>query len=902
LEDGKEIDDAEAEEQAKDVQGQEAIIPEEVLEAVNKAEADQYMKEHFFFADPDNPLDQGYTLAWRLGDLNSALRLIPDDISANANRLLQGLEDYRIQDTWEGNFNRMDTMRAMAYADWGKFGGLMRRLILSPAERGHMAYLNTLGVWEQRYQTLEEESGLASIKPNFLNLPAKNKFHNTTWKLMDAYKQEYTSKTNRVIAGIEEIADILQGYSREEQNILLNWARGLRLFWDEVLTVQNAFRVKYGQEAIPYHDSYVTWCYEPNVWARAMGFFYANSLRPDFLTDPTVTPDFIHPASSFVAHSYEREGGLKNYSKVKDVRRLFLDYADVAARDMFFTGIIKNTKAYVPFVEKTAPNFAHWLMNWVSESYAGQASFFSRAIRKTPFGIFVRPIVQLRRLVTRAVFPLNWSWNFFVQTSSLALTVQQQGAANMFRGAAKYIFDRKARKLVQENCYSYIIKQRRLGSVVYQDIGQNITYMENLRRSPLEKAEQLANFLTRAIEDNLTGISCAAGLVRGQQLGLTGRALIDYASEAGAKSQSMYNIQNVPGVLRAKEIGALFPFQTFAFEALNSISELSNIKFLRAGTYETVAANSVEGQGLIQNRMKHFAEFMAAIFVLNVIGEMAIDRKPWQPTSFIPMWSIIMGGIDPHNQWNYPLPYRYALEAQEGIKNWIEVGDTRRFRNWVIRYHTPAGVQSVRTIDAILALTSGEVREVPEERGMEGDVMFKVKPEEWFRAIFTGIYTTEGGKEYSRTHFEGLDSTTRAILEKFDEEEEQLGTSVDGQYYTLSDFSNFVMTQMESQNIPRWQIAEEGFGFSDLARFRVYCDVMWTEYYNLPNDQKLDYRRQNPYVDASLVFWERVQNPRTETAKEELGEIFKMFNVDDNPRWHMRGLPIIPEEFYLLPE
>lgn len=896
------VDERVAEQQSEVIQGQEeSTIPPEKVVTKSEQEANDFVTETFFHADKENPIDMAFTAAMYTGNMDEALKLMPDDIKEEVVKRIEAkFPDITFQDADESVLNATDTKRVISFGDWGKFGGYLQRYVLSPAERGYMAYLNIRGVWEHRYHQMLEDTGFNKLRPSFIRRGAKKKFHEDTWKLMDNYKQEYVNLTNKKILKKAKIKKILKDYTAEEQEILLNWARELRTLWDEVLTVQNAFRVKYGLNEIPYHESYVKWAYEPNIWGRLMGIFYDGKLNPDFVRDTATTPDFImpklRPGQQFVPHALAREGGLAGYDKIMDVERLFLDYTDVAARDIFFTPILQNVKAHIPIIERSAPGLAGWMIDWAAESFAGSRNWVSRAINKTPFRYAVHPFVHLRRRLTMAVFPLNWQWNFFIQTSSIALTVLQAGTRNTTKAGLLWFINGKNRQLIKENCYSYIVKQKRAGSLVYQDIGSQVQRVENARRGVGENLEYYMNFLTRIIEDNITGISCYAGLLKGQKMGLQGRALIDYASEMGAKTQSMYNLQNVPGILRSREVGAVVPFQTFCFEAMNAVREMSGVKYLKTGAYETVAADSIEGKALIRNRLLHFFEFMGAIYVINIIAGLAIGRKPWQPNSFIPMSNLLVAGTQPHNPWNYPFPVRYINELWTSFGEGMEYGNWHGMFDWMVRYHVPGGVQASRTMEGIMAVIQGQVTDVA------GDEMFQVEPNEWFKAIFLGVYSTQGGKDWKRTNIVGLEKSTRMVLDELDKYYAQLGTSVGGEYYTLSNYGTDALKLFEDNYIPQWQVMDEDLGFPDLARFRLYCDIMWTEYYGLPVGDRQEYRRDNPYVDATLLFWERAQAARSYQAKEYLDELFKQFGVNVNPYMHTKGRAEIPEWFKLLPE
>lgn len=878
-----------AEEQAENLEGyQEAVVTiDDVARAAR--EALEHIDVHFFSADGSNPLDIAATAAWKLGSIEEYVRLLPPDIYDNVS---QEFKDADFADVAEWNLNSMDTIRAFSAIDRGHFGGVARRKVLSPTERLHMAYFNIYGVIELKYLKLEQSVGLD--RPSWYKFRRKKKFNSDSFTLMENISQTDPNVETSELLQRDTIKEAVKDYSREQQEAMVNWAKGLRTLWDELITNQNAVRVKLGLEPIEYRDNYVSWVYEPNLWARFLGL----RLKPDFVRETAVAPDFIKPTEPFVAHALAREGGLAGYTKIKDVRKLFLDYADTAARDMFFTPIVMNAKAHAYALREKGFNASsRWMLDWATESYAGMPSFVSRATRKSMFAPLRRPLISLRRNLTRAVFPLNWSWNFFVQTSSIALTVGQYGVRNTIMGS-QYLWNPPIRKLINEDCFSHIIKKRAEGSIVYQDLGATISRFQYVGRTPMQTVEMAMNYLTRAIETNITGVSCYAAYREGQRKGLTGRALIDYASEGGAKTQSMYNMQNVPGTLRSPEVGAVFPFQTFCFEAMNFVRELSGIKQFKAGAYETIAADTIEGQGLVKNRVKHFLSFMAAIYVLNIIGDFAIDRRPWQPTSFIPFVGIMMSGLDPYNVWYYPMPVRYVAEFTRGVQDIIEYGNWRRLRAWTLRYHTLGGVQVSRTIDGIIASTEG--REV---KDVSGGVMFEFedKPLEYMKAITMGVYQTEAGREYRERSFEGADPTTVRLIKDIVKLEEQLGDDVRGKYYTLGSYGADVLTKLKAVDIPQWQTFGEETGYPLLFQFRLYCDIMWEEYYGILGGDRLKYRKNNPYIDASLYFWEKVGTLRSDGAKDLLEGLFREF-IEGNPRAHWRGLPVIPEEIKLLPE
>ena len=364
------------------------------------------------------------------------------------------------------------------------------------------------------------------------------------------------------------------------------------------------------------------------------------------------------------------------------------------------------------------------------EAYAGKQPSISKGLNESFVGPFLPAAIALRRSLTRSVFPLNWPWNFFIQTSSIALTLKNHGVTSTLQGL-EYLVNPRIRNQVKSTIYSSIIKSRSGGKFTRQDIGGGIGVTDKLERSAVETVEGWANFLTNLIEDNLNGISIRAAHHDGVRRGLKGRALAEFSSEGGSKTQSMYNLEDLPGTLRSKEVGAAFPFQTFAFEVFNTIRELGLPGLGRTGAFKHH-----------NNRMVGLAYWFSAMLALNVVGDKLNNRQPWQLSSAVPFFSIMLMGADPGNAWNLPLPIKYGADLKKGIEDVYKYGSWTKLRSWGIRYHMIGGIQINRTLLGIEAVADGEVTSAA------GKKLFNVSPDEWKKAISQGVYSTSEGKEY----------------------------------------------------------------------------------------------------------------------------------------------------------
>ena len=529
---------------------------------------------------------------------------------------------------------------------------------------------------------------------------------------------------------VNSVDHLMTKFTQAEKLQIVGVAKDTRILLDNLLRIQNAVRTRRGQTVIGQIQNYRPHIRQSNIWSK-IGM---SDLPARELADAPLPPDFIKPNAPFNPRAKPRTGGLEGYEKIRNIERLVNDYIETARKDIFYTNIIQNGKAHIRALRAKGglDNAAEALEEWLMEAYAGKAPAITRVASKG--GPVTSSALRLRRALTRSVFPLNWTWNAFVQTSSIALTVKRYGAISTVQGL-DFLANPTARHAVRQHAYSSIIKRRGAGKAALQDVGPGIGDTAAVQRSALDRVESAANFFTNIIEDNMTGISVRAAYHDGWRRGLRGRALWEYASEGGSKTQSMYNLEDLPGILRAKEVGAVFPFQTFAFEVMNTVRESGIPGLGRVGA-------RVE-----RNRAVALFQWMGAIVATNMVIDQVSGRSPWQLSSFIPFWSVMGAGLDAGNTWNYPLPVKYVADLKKGISDVTRHGNWNRIRAWAMRYHMPAGTQAERMVRGIevVAQDEGEVSNVT---GKELFTIDTSNAKEVISAILGGIYTTSPGKEY----------------------------------------------------------------------------------------------------------------------------------------------------------
>jgi hypothetical protein len=668
-----------------------------------------------------------------------------------------------------------DPTRMLQAIDQGVFGGAVQRYILWGTRRTDIVSKRFAEAHKALYRKIQEQYGMTDslteqLTPGIGPLRAVKRTKMLRSLAGDVLEKISSNDVNVPVGSLlsrPSIARLLTTITSQEKENVIGFAQRTRSFFDDLLVKQNLMRTTRGQDPIPYIENYRPWVAERNIWSR-VGFERETSAQ---LAAKIEIPDFVTPQVWFNPRAQPRRAGRTDYWKERDLQMLAGDYVETASKDIFYTNIIQNAKAYIKQMRsrKGMGGAAKGVERWIMESYAGTkpriSKFAISAEEKVPGDIPIRRgMFAIRKNLTRAVFPFNWSWNLATQTASTANAFMRYGLVRTVQGLS-YVTNDATRREVLDNAYSVFVKRRRAGRAVYQDAGGDT--MAQIELTPIEKAEDLANFITNTLEDNLTGISTQAARKEGESLGLRGRALWEYASEGGAKTQSMYNLADMPGLLRAPEVGALAPFQTFAFDMMNNVLEAMPFVpgRLRVGAYAgvrlptgQVVATAISGT--TQNRLKALARWVAGITAFAMASDYALGRQPWKLSSFLPFYGFVLEGYVAGNPYNKPLPARYVYDFTKAIQAYTKYGDWTKLRTWFIGYHALGGTQINRTIKGIEAVAEGEVTDI------RGETLFDTEPPEgwesargkWeaFKAITQGPYAVVEGRAYKEELKGGL--------------------------------------------------------------------------------------------------------------------------------------------------
>jgi len=522
-----------------------------------------------------------------------------------------------------------------------------------------------------------------------------------------------------------------KGFTKFDANEI-TWAQEVRLMLNDIHDEANIGRLKSGRQEIGFIDKYMSHMKQRNtVWDDFTSRMRGKDIDID---GQAPLPDFIHPNAPANPHAKTRTGAGNRYNR--DAFDVVDAYIRNMERDIYNTPIIENIKVHATAIRDAGhPVNARYLESWASEAFAGIPGAIDRAISLTPRN--ARRLDTARGALHKAVFPFNFAWNGFVQTSSTALTAARYGR-HLLPGMKDWFGSKKFREQLFDETYSLQMKNRQRGSAIYQDLDKPIKLD---RFSKFERVEQVGAYLGRVIEHNLTGMSAAAARRKGLAKGLKGQDLRNFQSDGGALTQSMYNIEDLPGNLRNKSLKTAIPFQSFSHELFNLAREV---------------AGTVGAPQKVSERLGTGIRLFGAALVVNSITEKAIGRELFGAESFVPFAGPALGGIKRKFEGkdfggNTPLVLVDIAEGvMEGFVDYLRSGDTRKLRRALVTYGTAAGgvsggVQLNRIYETIEAIANGG--DVEDARGntkfnIEGDIG---------RALLLGPSKTLAGREFSES-------------------------------------------------------------------------------------------------------------------------------------------------------
>jgi len=539
------------------------------------------------------------------------------------------------------------------------------------------------------------------------------------------------------------IKDVLSAKTIKAMGVtpdVVNQAVALRKWYDESHDEQNIARRMRDQKEIPYHRNYSPQILrDATIWEQIT---MTGKTAEDVFGKKAPIPDYIRPNKPFNPREMARKAGIRYEDRIKSATELAGRYLSTAAKDIFNTSIIQNNKAFIQQLEAMGyEKPARYLADWTSQAYAGIMPSIDRALMLGETPKARKGMMKWNQVRNLAVFPLNVGWTLGTQIKSFAMTIGRYGSVNITRGFYQWLKP-SVRRQAAEDYYSFIVKSAKQGKVTRQDAKNLIGEEVKIRRTKGEIARDLTTLFLEEMEKLLTGTSIRAAHLHGKKRGLTGEALKNYASDGGAKTQSMYNDEDKPLFLTNLTVKTVTPYQTYCYETMNTLREWAG----RTGTPPDSKMYAIWS----------LVRYLAAMAVMNQI-EASIRGRKWSWLRLVPMpfSELWLSPIYKHftKEWlpggsGLLSPVETASRLAKGIDDVLETGSWRKLRNELIKYGpglflVPAGVQWARLVDGIITYSQGGVYD------RRGKLLFKMKdPQDLARAIFTGVWSTKGGQEY----------------------------------------------------------------------------------------------------------------------------------------------------------
>lgn len=711
----------------------------------------------------------------------------------------------RLGDTQKGLFATAGRNIMAATMGGGTFYNLIERFIVFPNRQMDLAFLRWSTEWKKRYA---EWVSRWNIEPRSEHARQMGRW------LEQSYEKDgeffYPVGAEAHIQALAEYRALMDELHSEVDSVRIKQGRAplgyIQAYWPHVLERTKAARLILEEDAEPY-----------------------DSIIHDYARTPPVQA---------------RVGKLEEADLEYDVTAGVMDeYIDFIGRDMFHTENLRYNKAYIEALEAESmrrknigrPGLDNMIADLTEYNEIGYSNRrpavtkgFENVLGGIPAARFVRDkMVQLHRQLQKATFLYNWKWSMRIQGQSFFLIPVRYGIKNTFK-AIKLTREAGWKARAKEELYALEAKNIREGGMAAGVTGgklggkgegilqkKGILVEKLMRETPggwrigraADVAEQAGTWLSRYFEENLSMVAAAAAEIDGQSRNLEGRALTEYKNTAIMRTQSMYNFEDRAGLLQAKEVGALVPFQSFAFEMFNWMREIgivdfdamngkiANIPLVGKRTADALERFGIAGAPL--GRVGHYAEldlnksqfarmtwslrFHVAMRLMALTGisqlfahNIGLDEdeedpygpnkvtayarqlmgtdEPWGPEVFVPFSSVLSGG-------NYGrsgsgiLPAQYVSDLTRSVSRILQYGDPEYFWRWFARYHVPGGSQLNRIRMGVDAMMEGEVTDI------DGRTMFKVDggftsgDEAWttFLALYGGPAATPEGSLYYNT-------------------------------------------------------------------------------------------------------------------------------------------------------
>ncbi len=447
-----------------------------------------------------------------------------------------------------------------------------------------------------------------------------------------------------------QIAAYMEQFPRVGHRSLLYAMKGRQIL-DAMIMEQNMFRDAMGDKLIPYRTKdgkgYTPEQIRDMTWQDVVtgdkGLSHdkivkllekENAPLPEFIVEQLTAPG--NPRAK------HRTGRIPTESRETSLTKKLYDYADIASRDIFNRMAVKALKDAANKIDNTYKKAsakskgtkpkdeaghvgAHALRAYSAEAFVGTLAGLDRAIS---LSVGMRKAMKgYRNMLQRTAFPFNVGWNLFTQTSSIALTMARHPVTTPI-AMITYLFSPKLRGKLRANTYALQMKNLKRGRITKQETASMGEFFK--KKTKLETVEDVGTFGMRVMEDYLAGASALAEYMSLKLKRMPeGEDFWAMVSDTAAKTQSMYNWEDRPGMLRSEIGRTVAPFQSFSFEVMNTVKEF--------------AGKTGQSPGNVATRLKRILVGAAAVQTVNMFTQLMTGKKKWNASSFVPYYDMTFG-------------------------------------------------------------------------------------------------------------------------------------------------------------------------------------------------------------------------------------------------------------------
>lgn len=329
---------------------------------------------------------------------------------------------------------------------------------------------------------------------------------------------------------------------------------------DDIYTKETAYLESIGEKYEPKLENYI-----PRI--QKMSLFRKNVSEKagiSAMLEESNAPKAVRDKHIQRRRLKEAENPERNFSK------LMASYIEEVADSMYMRPIVAELDVIKQQLEYGgAPKAAQAVDKYIKENLLRQNTALDKALhlgKGTKLRSLADAYIGARGM---KALSFNPSWTLLTQWNSLDLLASQVGTKNMILGAISWA--NKNTKLLFSKTNTNFMKER--GRVIEGLAGDIDALATKIYFTPIDTANQVAGFLSDAVEYNLNGISFAGGLLQAKDLGLTGDDAFRFADTV-AQTQSMYNVEDRFYLLNSASFRVLKGFMTYVFDKYNITKRL----------------------------------------------------------------------------------------------------------------------------------------------------------------------------------------------------------------------------------------------------------------------------------------------------------------------------------------